>query len=96
MADIISVANTAELYAALSSAQGGERIELAGGDYGSLSFRGMTFPSDVTITSADPADPAAMGPVSTAGFTRGTFTVSTWASGPVRCSGTPSGSSWPR
>ena len=48
----------AELYAALSSAQGGERIELAGGDYGSLDIRGVTFPSDVTIVSADPENPA--------------------------------------
>ncbi len=58
MAEIISVANAAELYAALSSAQGGDRIELAGGDYGSLSITGVTFPSDVTIVSADPDDPA--------------------------------------
>ena len=58
MADIISVANAAELYAALSSAQGGDRIELAGGDYGSLDIRGVTFPSDVTIVSADLDDPA--------------------------------------
>ena len=58
MAEIINVTNTTELYAALSSAQGGERIELAGGDYGSLDIRGMTFPSDVTIVSADPENPA--------------------------------------
>ncbi len=55
---VISVASTAELYAALSSAEGGERIELAGGDYGSLNISGVTFPSDVTIVSADPANPA--------------------------------------
>ena len=58
MVQIISVASAAELYAALSSAQGGERIELAGGDYGSLDIRGVTFPSDVTIVSADPENPA--------------------------------------
>ena len=34
MAEIIGVANAAELYAALSSAQGGFRIELAPGGYG--------------------------------------------------------------
>jgi len=39
LAEIISVANAAELYAALSSAQGGDRIELAAGDYGSLDIR---------------------------------------------------------
>ncbi len=34
MAEIIGVANAAELHAALSSAQGGDRIELAPGAYG--------------------------------------------------------------
>ena len=48
----------AELSAALSSAEGGDRIVLAGGDYGSLDIRGVTFSSDVTIVSADPANPA--------------------------------------
>ena len=52
------VANATELYDALSSAEGGDRIVLAGGDYGSLDFRGVTFSSDVTIVSADPDDPA--------------------------------------
>jgi len=58
MAEIISVTNAAGLFAALSSAQGGDRIELAGGDYGLLDITGVTFPSDVTIVSADPGDPA--------------------------------------
>ena len=57
MADII-VASATELYAALSSAEGGDRIVLAGGDYGSLDIREVTFSSDVTIVSADPDDPA--------------------------------------
>jgi hypothetical protein len=48
----------AELHTALSSAQGGDRIELAGGDYGSLDISGVNFTSDVTIVSADPSDPA--------------------------------------
>jgi hypothetical protein len=57
MAEIISVANAAELYAALSSAQGGDRIELAPGNYGDVDIGG-NFTSDVTIVSADPANPA--------------------------------------
>jgi hypothetical protein len=47
----------AELSAALSSAQGGDRIELAGGDYGKV-WVDNVFASDVTIVSADPSDPA--------------------------------------
>ncbi len=58
MAESFSVASTTELYAALSSAEGGDRIELAAGDYGSLNITGVTFSSDVTIVSADPANPA--------------------------------------
>ena len=54
---VISVSNAAELSAALSSAQGGDRIELAGGDYGKV-WVGNDFASDVTIVSADPSDPA--------------------------------------
>ena len=50
---VISVASTAELSAALSSAQGGDRIELAGGDYGSVFIQDTAFSSDVTIVSAD-------------------------------------------
>lgn len=51
------------LYAALSEAEGGETIALPGGDYGTFflakkSKFNINWPSTVTITSADPADPA--------------------------------------
>jgi parallel beta-helix repeat protein len=51
------VTSAAELEAALSSAQGGDRIELAGGDYGEVRID-QDFTSDVTIVSADPDNPA--------------------------------------
>ena len=61
----ITVSNTTQLYSALSSCKGGETILLTGGQYGSLNINpymkppvNMDFPSTVTITSADPANPA--------------------------------------
>ena len=51
---IYAVSTAQELMEALSGARGGDRIELAAGQYGDLSFENMTFSSDVTITSADP------------------------------------------
>ena len=65
MSDIFSVSNAQELRQALHRANGGETIELAGGDYGDLDL--LTFKtwgvkaiydSPVTITSADPEDRA--------------------------------------
>lgn len=53
MSDVIHVTNAAELENALHSATGGERIELAAGDYGDLYFANRSFSSDVTITSED-------------------------------------------
>ena len=63
MAKIITVSTVQGLYAALAQAKGGETISLAAGDYGSLFSGGksgasLTFPSTVTITSADPGHPA--------------------------------------
>lgn len=55
---MVTVSNTAELTAALKNAKGGETIELAAGDYGALDLTGMTFASNVTITSANSANPA--------------------------------------
>jgi len=60
MAETFSVSNAAELSAALASAQGGDRIELAGGDYGDVSI-GQDFALDVTIASANADDPAIFG-----------------------------------
>ena len=59
----IMVSTLSELYAALASAEGGETIALAPGNYGELflgkkSYFDITFPSNVTITSADPNNPA--------------------------------------
>ena len=51
------VNNAAELSAALADAVGGDVIELAPGDYGSV-FIGNEFTSPVTIKSQVPADPA--------------------------------------
>ena len=65
MANIFSVSNAGELKSALTSATGGDTIELDGGDYGQLDL--LTFQtfgvkaiydSPVTITSADPDDRA--------------------------------------
>ena len=59
----ITVSSTAELKAALSTATGGERIVLNSGNYGNLDLRSgpgfdLTFPSNITIASANPAAPA--------------------------------------
>lgn len=48
---VISVTNTTGLCAALSTAQGGDRIELAPVNYGDADIGG-NFASDVTIVSA--------------------------------------------
>ena len=59
----ITVSTLAGLYNALAHATGGETILLAAGDYGKLSLMtksgfDITFPSNVTIKSADPGHPA--------------------------------------
>lgn len=59
----ITVSSLTELYDALAAATGGETIALAPGNYGKMSLTGksgfdLTFPSNVTITSADPENPA--------------------------------------
>ena len=58
MSTVFKVANAIELTKALNSAVGGDRIELAQGEYGDLYFSGLNFDSDVIITSADPSDMA--------------------------------------
>ena len=63
MPEPIIVSSLLQLYDALASATGGETILLNGGDYGNM-FLGtktkfdITFPSNVTIASADPGNPA--------------------------------------
>ena len=59
----ITVSTSAQLYAALKTVKGGETILLKGGDYGVLALGpksgfDITFPSNVTIASANAADPA--------------------------------------
>lgn len=63
MSDLVTVSSSEELYEALAACTGGETILLEGGDYGSLiltpySGFDITFPSNVTIASADPENPA--------------------------------------
>ena len=63
MPTTINVSSAIELMAALESAQGGETILLAGGDYGQLALYAtqaptFKFSSKVTIKSAVESDPA--------------------------------------
>jgi hypothetical protein len=65
MALTITVTSASELYSALAKAKGGEIIKLAAGNYGDISLTGksgfnLNFPSNVTITSADPANKAVL------------------------------------
>ena len=63
MSRIITVSTSTQLYNALGSAKGGETILLRPGDYDSLALGvkagfDITFPSTVTIASADTKNPA--------------------------------------
>ena len=63
MANTITVSTLSGLYQALSTATGGETILLAGGNYGDFALTqqsgfDFTFPSNVTVASANPANPA--------------------------------------
>ncbi len=53
-----NVSNASELAAALASANGGDRILLAAGNYGDLKLNSKSYSSEVVIASADPANPA--------------------------------------
>lgn len=57
MPDIV-VKNQTELDAALRAATGGETIKLLAGTYTSVALNNRNFASNVTITSADPGNPA--------------------------------------
>lgn len=52
------VSTTAQLTEALRSAQSGDTIALASGSYGDVSLKSLNFSSGVTVTSADPNNPA--------------------------------------
>lgn len=54
----VSVANASALLSALRTAQGGDTILLAAGDYGDVDLSRLNFASEVTIRSADAAAPA--------------------------------------
>jgi len=54
----VIVGTGAELVAALKVAAAGDTMLLRGGDYSNLSLKSFNFSTPVTITSADPNDPA--------------------------------------
>jgi PKD repeat protein len=63
MSNVFRVSSLSELYNALASVKGGETILLAAGNYGDMALGqksgfDTTFASNVTIASADPANPA--------------------------------------
>lgn len=49
---------TSELSSALASAQAGDEVLLAPGDYGEYTFQNLSYSSYVTVRSADPDNPA--------------------------------------
>lgn len=59
MADILC-ASAAELTAALGAAKAGDRILLQAGNYSNVQLKNLVFDSAVTITSADPGNPATL------------------------------------
>lgn len=78
MPNPINVSSMSHLYDVLANATGGETILLEGGDYGGmfLSMRSgfdLTFPSNVTIASADPDNPAVFSSLDIRGATNLTF-----------------------
>ena len=57
---IVTVSNTAELEASLSSAHGGDTILLQPGTYSGFGLDNKSFGSGVTISSADPTHQAVL------------------------------------
>ena len=75
---VITVSNAAELLSALQGAKGGETILLKTGNYGALSLIDQKtlfndFASQVTIKSADPANPAVISSLNLTGVDNLTF-----------------------
>lgn len=58
MGKVTTVNTTASLVSALLKAQGGDTIQLASGVYTGFTVRNLNFAENVTITSADPDNPA--------------------------------------
>lgn len=78
MPNQINVSSLSQLYDALANATGGETILLEGGNYGDMALTkqskfDVTFPSNVTITSADPANPAVFSGLDLRGASNLTF-----------------------
>lgn len=78
MSRTIHASTLAELHHALSTTTGGETILLAGGIYGTLELTArnrysLDFPSNVTIASADPANPASFSRLDVRGASNLTF-----------------------
>jgi hypothetical protein len=64
MSGTIHVVKTPEeFYEAVQVAQGGDRIELAPGDYGDIAMRNMSFDENIVITSQNPDDQASFNTV---------------------------------
>ena len=55
-----TVRTAGELSSVLAKAAGGDIIQLAAGDYGDVSISGIKAGTPITITSADPGDPATL------------------------------------
>lgn len=56
----ITVSSGSQLQAAFASAKDGDRIELVGGNYGSVTLSGRSFAAGVTIASANASNPAVL------------------------------------
>lgn len=67
------VRSSAELDKALNEANGGDVINLAGGDYGSLNLRNANFSSEVKIVSENPNDMASFSSMNLVGSSNLTF-----------------------
>lgn len=79
----ITVNNSQELVTALKSAQGGETIELASGNYTPISLWNLNFSKDVTVTSKDPNAEAVMSSLAVSNSSGLVFKNLEWAVDPT-------------
>ena len=56
----ITVSNASQLQAAFAVAKDGDRIELTGGNYGSVMLAGRSFANGISVASADPSNQAVL------------------------------------
>ncbi len=74
MSGTIHVVKTPEeFYKAVQEATGGDRIELAPGDYGDISLRNTSFDEKIVITSQDPENLATFNTMKLSGLSNITF-----------------------